>query len=357
MMQGGLILGVNHKNSGFSLPGGRLEDGESFEAAARRELFEEAGVSAGKLIEVYDRVNDGWHCKVFIPVTVYGEPKEVEEGTEVRWISPHLLKIGRFPEYNTKMLESLGVPAWDPNDSHAKLASDLSGKPLNKVTREERQAAKIAAFGSLYGADTSQFSHQKHRDALAAMLVEKSLRTGDFTLASGRKSTWLIDCKTTVLTSEGSWVVGEVLHNAVQVFFPNATVMAGVELGGCPLASAVVQTHARKALVDSITQPPNRRGMVAAYVRKARKDHGSGNLVECGKTETKNTVLLEDVITTGGSSLRAVESLRKEGFNVLGIIALVDRDEGGKQTIEAAGIKCMSVFTAHDLLVAPVMKS
>jgi len=117
--------------------------------------------------------------------------------------------------------------------------------------------------------------------------------------------------------------------------------VGGVELGGCPLASAV-------SLVSFQRGAP----LPALYVRKERKDHGSAKRIEGDKALRPDlrVALLEDVVTTGGSSLKALEVLRDAGCEVAGIIALVDRQEGGREAIEAAGVRLVTLATKRDFM-------
>ena len=119
------------------------------------------------------------------------------------------------------------------------------------------------------------------------------------------------------------------------------TAVAGVELGGCPLASAV-------SLVSWVRGRP----LPAFYVRKETKDHGSRRLVEGDRAIISGmpVVILEDVVTTGGSTLKAAEKLRLAGVNVVGVVALVDRLEGGAEAIIAAGLPLISLCTRRDFL-------
>ncbi len=125
---------------------------------------------------------------------------------------------------------------------------------------------------------------------------------------------------------------------------PRAVAVAGVELGGCPLASAVSLTTFRRGDAKD-----------ALYVRKAAKDHGSQRLVE-GNTHLHPdapVVVLEDVVTTGGSTLRAIETLSAAGCRVVGVIALVDRLEGGAEAIRATGVSAPCTVHARGLPARP----
>jgi orotate phosphoribosyltransferase len=159
-------------------------------------------------------------------------------------------------------------------------------------------------------------------------------------LASGRESDFFIDCKQVVLGAEGHALVGEVMLDALALLPPSVAV-AGVELGGCPLASAV-------ALISFQRGTP----LDAIYVRKDAKDHGSRRLIE-GDSRLPagaRVALLEDVVTTGGSTLKAAARLRDAGHVIAGVVALVDRLEGGREAIEAEGLALRAVFTRDDFI-------
>lgn len=175
---------------------------------------------------------------------------------------------------------------------------------------------------------------------LIELLTERSFERKRVTLASGRESDFFIDCKQTILSAEGHSLVGELMFEALSEF-GRVDAVGGVELGGCPLASAV-----------SLVSFQNNQPLPALYVRKERKDHGSGKRIEgdsCLKPQLR-VVLLEDVITTGGSSLQAVKVLQDAGCLVVGIISLVDRLEGGRETIEQAGLRLVSLTTRRDFM-------
>jgi len=178
------------------------------------------------------------------------------------------------------------------------------------------------------------------RARLIRLLTERSFERKKVILASGRESDFFIDCKQTMLTAEGHALVGELLFDLLSEL-PSCDAVAGVELGGCPLASAV-----------SLVSFQRGRPLNALYVRKAKKDHGSTKLVEGDKSLVPGlkVALLEDVVTTGGSSLKAVESLKHVGAEVVGIVALVDRQEGGAETIRGAGLPLVTLATKADFI-------
>lgn len=178
------------------------------------------------------------------------------------------------------------------------------------------------------------------RARLIELLGRLSFERRKVVLASGRESDFFIDCKQTVLTAEGHALVGELMFQML-ADLPECEAVGGVELGGCPLASAVSLTSFQKG-----------RPLPAFYVRKAKKDHGTTKLVEGDKSLRPGirVALLEDVVTTGGSSLRAVEALREAGAAVVGIAALVDRLEGGAEPIRNAGLPLVTLATRTDFI-------
>lgn len=178
------------------------------------------------------------------------------------------------------------------------------------------------------------------RARLIQLLAERSFERRKVTLASGRESDFFIDCKQTMLTAEGHALIGELMFDLLAEL-PECEAVGGVELGGCPLASAV-----------SLVSFQRGRPLNALYVRKAKKDHGTTKLVEGDKSLKPGlkVALLEDVVTTGGSSLKAVESLKAAGAQVVGIVALVDRLEGGAETIRASGLPLVTLATRKDFI-------
>jgi orotate phosphoribosyltransferase len=184
-------------------------------------------------------------------------------------------------------------------------------------------------------------SEESLRGELLDLLRELSFRRERVVLASGRESDFFIDCKQTVLTAEGHAYAGELLLRAIGRLKIRPLAVSGVELGGCPLASAVsMASYLNGAPLDAI------------YVRKDAKTHGSKRLLEGGTRLAKGSpvALLEDVVTTGGSTLAADAKLREAGYSVAGVIALVDRLEGGRQAIEARGLFLDSIFTRKDFM-------
>ncbi len=184
------------------------------------------------------------------------------------------------------------------------------------------------------------------RGRLLELLRTNAFERKRVVLASGKESDFFIDCKRVVLTAEGHALAGEVMLDALAAF-GRCVAVAGVALGGCPLASAVALTSfQRGAPLDAV------------YVRKEAKDHGSRQLLE-GATRLpagSRVALLEDVVTTGGSTLQAAEKLRGAGLVIAGVVAIVDRLEGGREAIEGASsggsdeLRLVSLFTRSDFM-------
>lgn len=179
------------------------------------------------------------------------------------------------------------------------------------------------------------------RDRLLELLKTRSFRRGTFTLTSGATSDFFIDCKPTVLGAEGHVLIGRCMLAAARGIDAAITAVAGVELGGCPLASAV-------ALTSFLEAAP----LDAVYVRKAAKGHGTKKQLEGAEHLAAGTriVVLEDTVTTGGSTLRAVDVLKEHGFDVRGVVAIVDRREGGAEAIRGAGLAFTSLFARPDFM-------
>lgn len=182
---------------------------------------------------------------------------------------------------------------------------------------------------------------QLNKSELLDQLRAHSFVRREVKLASGASSDWFVDCKQTVLRAAGHRAAGEVLLRHVRASFPQCEVVAGVALGGCPLASAV-------SLCSALEERP----LDAFYVRRQVKDHGSARSIEGDDLYKKGAkvVVLEDVVTSGGSTLQAVELLRSASHEVLGVIALVDREAGGRAALEEAGLVFEALFRREDFL-------
>jgi orotate phosphoribosyltransferase len=177
------------------------------------------------------------------------------------------------------------------------------------------------------------------RAELLRLLTERSFAKRKVTLASGRESDFYIDCKQTTLHPEGLWYTGELFCNAIVESGVTFDAVAGPTLGADPIVSAIAVVSAQRKM-----------GIPAIIVRKEPKGHGTGAYLEGVDKLGKNlqVAVFEDVVTTGGSMLKAVDRLLEAGYVVKHCFALVDRLEGGREIIEARGLSLTSLFTRAD---------
>ncbi len=179
------------------------------------------------------------------------------------------------------------------------------------------------------------------RARLLELLRALSFERRKVVLASGKESDFYVDCKRTTLTAEGHALVGRLLFRKVRAMSPLPRGVGGLTLGADPIASAI-------ALTSFLEGAP-----VDAYVvRKEPKGHGTGQWIEGRKTipDGSRVVVIEDVVTTGGSALKAIERCRAEALVPVACLALVDRQEGGREAIEAQGVPLDALFTREDFL-------
>jgi orotate phosphoribosyltransferase len=177
---------------------------------------------------------------------------------------------------------------------------------------------------------------------LKALLIERSVDTSrEFTLASGRKSNFYFDARKTTLSARGQNLIGQIGHAFIWNTVGIAPGVGGLEVGSIPIATAIAQhSNFGGGLMD------------AFYVRKAAKAHGTGKIVEGVDHIPKGSklIVVEDVTTTGGSALKAVKAVREAGYVCEAVFTLVDREEGGRENIEAEGCTLYSFFDRSDLL-------
>ncbi len=180
---------------------------------------------------------------------------------------------------------------------------------------------------------------------LLEVLLKQSFRTGSFTLASGRKSDYYIDCRTSTLHPEGVHLVALLFleHLKSESGGPGGKVDAvgGLTLGADPIVGALIN--------QSQIQGWPLRGFI---VRKEAKQHGRGKQVEGCLEKGDSVVIVEDVVTTGGSAMKAIEAAENLGAKIVEVIAVVDREEGGAEALAEKGYSLFSLFTTSDLKAA-----
>ena len=177
------------------------------------------------------------------------------------------------------------------------------------------------------------------RDRLLALLLERSFRTGDFVLASGARSTYYIDCRTTTTHAEGQALVGRMGLALLREAGLAPDAVGGLTMGADPVAYAIA--HASWLAGDPVN---------AFSVRKQPKEHGTGKRVEGCFNAGARVVVVEDVITSGKSALQACDAIEAEGGTVLAVIAMVDRESGGREAIEARGYSVHTLYPVTELL-------
>jgi orotate phosphoribosyltransferase len=178
-----------------------------------------------------------------------------------------------------------------------------------------------------------------HRDELLEILIQRSLQKGEFTLVSGQKSTYYIDGKLTTLGSRGAYLVARVFLAMLADDVPDA--VGGLTLGADPIIGSMLALAGMQDL--------ELKGFI---VRKEAKGHGTQSLVEGALTEGDRAVVIEDVVTTGGSSAKAIQAVREMGCEVKRVLAVVDRQQGGKDNLRESGCRLESIFTIDELLEA-----
>ena len=173
-------------------------------------------------------------------------------------------------------------------------------------------------------------------ESLLQLLAAQAYRHGEFTLASGRSSHHYVNCKPVSLSGVGLALLGRLMLEQVE---PGAVAVAGLTLGADPLVSAV----AMRAALDG-------RQLDALIVRKQAKGHGTGAWLEGPLPAAGSRItVLEDVVTTGGSSLQAVEQLRQAGYLVERVVTIVDRQEGGLEALQAAQLELRSLYLLEEV--------
>ncbi len=177
---------------------------------------------------------------------------------------------------------------------------------------------------------------------LIELIIERTFRFTDkptFKLASGKMSSYYFNCKPTTLNSEGMYLIGNLLYDLIKSRKSwKANAVGGLTLGADPISNAIAYTFHLKG-----------EQMESFVVRKEPKKHGTMLWVEGNVGSGDKVIIIEDVITTGGSTIKAIDRTKKCGLKVLGVIVLIDRQEGGKEKIEAKGVKVETLLTREEI--------
>ncbi len=177
------------------------------------------------------------------------------------------------------------------------------------------------------------------KQALIDLIRAKALAFGDFTLASGKKASFYLDCRKVTLDSRGAQLIGAGMLDLLAANMP--PLVGGMAIGADPITAAILTTAGLKGI--------DLRGVM---VRKEAKQHGTGKFVEGPFAAGEEVAIVEDVVTTGGSSLLAIERCEAVGLKVRRVLAIVDRLEGGREAFAAKGYELTTLVTVRDLGVA-----
>jgi orotate phosphoribosyltransferase len=184
---------------------------------------------------------------------------------------------------------------------------------------------------------TSGTIMDQRRQRLADLIKERSFRRGSFTLASGKQSTYYFDSKPTMLHPEGASLLASLIADELKEV--PADCVGGLEMGAIPLITPVaIRAHEQG------------RTLLGFFVRKAPKDHGTRKRIEGLDLAGRTAIILEDVTTTGGSAMQAVEEVRAAGGTVALVLSILDRGEGAAELYASAGVPFKSLFRADEFL-------
>ena len=179
------------------------------------------------------------------------------------------------------------------------------------------------------------------RERLKALLLERSVRLGDFTLSSGAKSPYYVDARRTTMTAAGQRLTGKIIYDLIDNAEWDVTHVGGLTLGADPVTYAIAHhSTSRARVLDGFT------------VRKEPKGHGTGQRIEGGLPVDARVVVVEDAVTSGGSAIQAIEAVREHGATVVGVVSLVDREEGGRKKLDELNVPLLAAFTGSELLAA-----
>ena len=182
------------------------------------------------------------------------------------------------------------------------------------------------------------------KEQLRSLLLEKSIYHGEFTLASGATSDFYVDARVTTLDPRGAWLIGEVgwelVKETASKLGKRVDAIGGLTMGADPVALSIGIAAQRQDSSSSLQ---------VFTVRKAAKEHGRLKRIEGNFSPGDSVVIVDDVITTGGSTVQAIDAIEEAGGQIAFVIVLVDREEGGRENIEKRGHKVIPIFTRADL--------
>ncbi len=177
------------------------------------------------------------------------------------------------------------------------------------------------------------------REALAALIREKALQFGKFTLASGKQASYYLDCRKVALDARGARLIAEGILQTIEDDMPDC--VGGMVVGAVPITGAILALAGERGLP-----------LTGIMVRKEPKGHGTGNYVEGSYRSGQRVVIVEDVVTTARSALDAAQRCEEVGLKIDRVVAVVDRLEGGREACHERGLRLETLFTVRELGVA-----
>lgn len=179
-----------------------------------------------------------------------------------------------------------------------------------------------------------------NQPALVALIREKALQLGQFKLASGKMSNYYLDCRKVTLDARGANLIAEGMLELLERDFPDA--VGGMAIGADPITAAIITIAGQRG-----------RHLAGFIVRKEAKQHGTGRDVEGPIQPGMRAVIVEDVVTTGGSALAAIEKAEAAGLKVVGVLGIIDRLEGGREALAAKGYSLRTLLSIRDFGLEP----
>lgn len=181
-----------------------------------------------------------------------------------------------------------------------------------------------------------------NRDALIQLVRQEALQTGTFTLASGKTASYYLDCRLITLHPMGANLIAAGMLERIQALSPPPVAVGGMAIGADPITAAIVTVEGARG------------GHLKGFmVRKEAKDHGRGRQVEGPVRPGDRVVIVEDVITSGGSAIKAIQAAREFGLEVCGVIGIIDRLAGGEAAFAAEGLQLQTLLTIRDFGFEP----
>ena len=178
------------------------------------------------------------------------------------------------------------------------------------------------------------------KPALVSLVREKALQLGQFKLASGKMSNYYLDCRKITLDSRGANLIAEGMLELLEKDFPDA--VGGMAIGADPITAAIITVAGQRG-----------KNLAGFIVRKEAKQHGTGRDVEGPVSSGMRAVIVEDVVTTGGSALTAIEKAEAAGLKIIGVLGIIDRLEGGREAMAAKGYSLQTLLTIRDFGLEP----